>query len=160
MNKNQELERRIQPIADALGVGFYGEDGKLHMETWNQIGVLFPQSSLLSLEKAYRIHSHINEDLALIVFRLTGNMYVFVYYSLKADRVFLYIVDGDLLRKIVNRLSSTMTDIDLDKFIKKFKNSLSLEEGLGDARRVTFARYCHSGSKLWAKFENARRENQ
>ena len=31
MNKTSELEFRIQPIADALGVGIYGEDGQLHM---------------------------------------------------------------------------------------------------------------------------------
>lgn len=103
MNKTEELERRIQPIADALGVGFYGEDGYLHMEHWTGIGVLFPQCSFLSLEKSYRIHTNITEDLALIVFLLTGNMYVFVYYSLKADRVFLYLVDGDLLRGVVNK---------------------------------------------------------
>lgn len=159
MNKTKELKKLIQPIADALGVGFYGEDGQLRMETWKGIGVLFPQSNLLSLEKSYRIHSHITKDFALIVFRLTGNMYVFVYYSFKADRVFLYLVDGDLLRKIVNKLSSTMTDFDLDRFIQKFKNSLGLEEALGDSRKVTFARYCNSKNDQWDKFENIRSEH-
>lgn len=160
MTKTEELERRIQPIADALGVGFYGEDGNLHMEHWTGIGVLFPQSCFLSLEKSYKIQANITEDFALIVFRLTGNMYIFAYYSLKADRVFLYFVDGDMLRKTVNKLSSSMSDNDLDQFIRKFKNSLSLEEGLGMARRVTFARYCRSGDSEWSKFENVRSDFQ
>ena len=111
------------------------------------------------MEKSYRIHSHITEDLALIVFRLTGNMYVFVYFSMKANRVFLYLVDENILRKIVNKLSSTMTDMDLDRFIRKFKNSLGLEEALGDSRRVTFAKYMNDEDSKWDKFENARTEN-
>jgi len=163
MTKTNKLIQMIQPIADALNVGFYGEDGQIHMEKWQGVGITFPTtysvgdvSDFLSMEKSYKITSNITNEYSLIAFRITGNLWMFVYFSWKADRIYIYIVDGELLRLRVNRLSSTMIDRDLELFLERVKNSFGLEDALGNSRMVTFAKYINSGESGWAEFVNKR----
>ncbi len=139
----QRIESLLQPIANTLGVGFFGEDGQLRMEYWGSIGIVYgPEYEFLSLSKSYPICSKITDNFSLICFRLIGNLYVFVYYSWKADKVYFYIVDGKELRSKVNKLSSTMTDIDLNKFLQKCKNSMHLGDLLGESCKCIWSKFC------------------
>jgi len=148
MSRSEKLQKRVQSIADALNVGFYGEDGKLKMEYWNDYGIQFPDK-FLSMGKAFKIISNIEQKKSLICMRLTGNLYFFIYYSWKADKVYLFVVDGAKLDDKVQKLSSTMTGTDLSRFVFNVQNSMDLSDKLGNSITEKFWKWANIEEDIW-----------